>query len=159
MNASPAMSKYIPSIIVGLVVGFAVSFGLAFFFSSLGARSGFLPIMAGAFFGVFTAYIMANLVGTKRGKAATPEQKQAALDFRPQFHDQALLIVYREGFVGKAAGLDLSLDDRFVAQLTARASPPSPSRPAATSCRWRSAVWRASRTSRRWKASSPRPAR
>jgi hypothetical protein len=117
MNASPAMSKYIPSIIVGLVVGFAVSFGLAFFFSSLGARSGFLPIMAGAFFGVFTAYIMANLVGTKRGKAATPEQKQAALDFRPQFHDQALLIVYREGFVGKAAGLDLSLDDRFVAQL------------------------------------------
>ncbi len=116
MNASPAMSKYIPSIIVGLVVGFAVSFGLAFFFASLGARSGFLPIMAGAFFGVFTAYIMANLVGTKRGKAATPEQKQAALDFRPDA-DKALLIVYREGFVGKAAGLDLSLDDRFVAQL------------------------------------------
>ncbi|WP_292045487.1 MULTISPECIES: hypothetical protein [unclassified Brevundimonas] len=110
------MSKYIPSIIVGLVVGFAVSFGLAFFFASLGARSGFLPIMAGAFFGVFTAYIMANLVGTKRGKAATPEQKQAALDFRPDA-DKALLIVYREGFVGKAAGLDLSLDDRFVAQL------------------------------------------
>ena len=116
MNASPAMSKYIPSIIIGLVVGFAVSFGLAFFFSSLGARSGFLPIMAGAFFGVFTAYIMANLVGTKRGKAATPEQKQAALEFRPDA-DKALLIVYREGFVGKAAGLDLSLDDRFVAQL------------------------------------------
>ncbi|MCQ8115633.1 hypothetical protein, partial [Vibrio parahaemolyticus] len=88
---------YIPSIIVGLVVGFAVSFGLAFFFASLGARSGFLPIMAGAFFGVFTAYIMANLVGTKRGKAATPEQKQAALDFRPDA-DKALLIVYREGF-------------------------------------------------------------
>lgn len=116
MNASPAMSKYIPSIIVGLVVGFVVSFGLAFFFASLGARSGFLPIMAGAFFGVFTAYIMANLVGTKRGKAATPEQKQAALEFRPDA-DKALLIVYREGFVGKAAGLDLSLDDRFVAQL------------------------------------------
>lgn len=116
MNASPAMSKYIPSIIVGLVVGFVVSFGLAFFFSSLGARSGFLPIMAGAFFGVFTAYIMANLVGTKRGKTATPEQKQAALDFRPDA-DKALLIVYREGFVGKAAGLDLSLDELFVAQL------------------------------------------
>ncbi|WP_312595014.1 hypothetical protein [Brevundimonas sp.] len=110
------MSKYIPSIVVGFLVALAVSFGLAFFFSSLGARSGFLPIMAGAVFGVFTAYIMANLVGTKRGRAATAEQKQAALDFRPDA-DKALLIVYREGFVGKAAGLDLSLDDRFVAQL------------------------------------------
>ena len=36
----------------------------------------------------------------------------SVLDYVP---DQ--LIVYREGFVGKAAGLDLSLDDRFVAQL------------------------------------------
>lgn len=117
MDASPDMSKYIPAIILGFVVGLVVSFGLTLLFSSLGARSGYVSMMVGAFLGVFTAYIMANLVGTKRGKAATPEQKQAALSLRPQFHDQALLIVYREGFVGKAAGLDLSVDDRFVAQL------------------------------------------
>lgn len=73
--------------------------------------------MAGAILGVFTAYIMANLVGTKRSKAATPEQKRAALELRPQFSDQALLIVYREGFVGKAAGVNLSLDGKPVAQL------------------------------------------
>lgn len=117
MDASPVMSKYIPAIVVGFLVAVLVSGGLAFFFLSAGADAGYLPMMVGAFLGIFTAYIMANLAGTKLGKAATPEQKQAVLDFRPQFHDQALLIVYREGFVGKAAGMDLSVDDRFVAQL------------------------------------------
>ena len=116
MDASPVMSKYIPAIVVGFLVAVLVSGGLAFFFSSAGADAGYLPMMVGAFLGVFTAYIMANLAGTKLGKAATPEQKQAVLDFRPE-PGQALLIVYREGFVGKAAGMDLSVDDRFVAQL------------------------------------------
>ncbi len=111
------MSKYIPSIVVGFVVALAVSFGLSFLFSGLGADAGYLPTLAGAFLGIFTAYIMANLVGTKLGKTATPEQKQAALDLRPQVPDQALLIVYREGFVGKAVGLALALDDQYVAQL------------------------------------------
>ena len=111
------MSKYIPSIIVGFVVALAVSFGLSFLFSGLGADAGYLPTLAGAFLGIFTAYIMANLVGTKLGKTASPEQKQAALDLRPQVPDQALLIVYREGFVGKAVGLALALDDQYVAQL------------------------------------------
>jgi hypothetical protein len=117
MDVSPVMSKYIPAIVVGFLVAVLVSGGLAFFFSSAGADAGYLPTMVGALLGIFTAYIMANLAGTKLGKAATPEQKQAVLNFRPQFHDQALLIVYREGFVGKAAGMDLSVDDRFVAQL------------------------------------------
>jgi hypothetical protein len=111
------MSKYIPSIVVGFVVALAVSFGLSFLFSGLGADAGYLPTLAGAFLGIFTAYIMANLVGTKLGKTASPEQKQAALDLRPQVPDQALLIVYREGFVGKAVGLALALDDQYVAQL------------------------------------------
>nr|WP_316628378.1 hypothetical protein [uncultured Brevundimonas sp.] len=111
------MSKYIPSIVVGFVVALAVSFGLSFLFSGLGADAGYMPTLAGAFLGIFTAYIMANLVGTKLGKTATPEQKQAALDLRPQVPDQALLIVYREGFVGKAVGLALALDDQYVAQL------------------------------------------
>lgn len=116
MDASPVMSKYIPAIVVGFLVAVLVSGGLAFFFSSAGADAGYLPVMVGAFLGIFTAYIMANLAGTKLGKAATPEQKQAVLDLRPE-PGQALLIVYREGFVGKAAGMDLSVDDRFVAQL------------------------------------------
>jgi len=116
MDASPVMSKYIPAIVVGFLVALLVSAGLAFFFSSAGADAGYLPLMVGAFLGVFTAYIMANLAGTKLGKAATREQKQAVLGFSPE-PGHALLIVYREGFVGKAAGMDLSVDDRFVAQL------------------------------------------
>lgn len=116
MDASPVMSKYIPAIVVGFLVALLVSAGLAFFFSSAGADAGYLPLMVGAFLGVFTAYIIANLAGTKLGKAATREQKQAVLGFSPE-PGHALLIVYREGFVGKAAGMDLSVDDRFVAQL------------------------------------------
>ncbi|WP_428155440.1 hypothetical protein [Brevundimonas sp.] len=110
------MSKYIPAIVVGFLVAVVVSGGLTFFFSSAGADAGYLPMIVGAFLGIFTAYIMANLAGTKLGKAATPEQKRAVLESRPE-PGQALLIVYREGFVGKAAGMDLSVDDQFVAQL------------------------------------------
>ena len=87
MDVSPVMSKYIPAIVVGFLVAVLVSGGLAFFFSSAGADAGYLPTMVGALLGIFTAYIMANLAGTKLGKAATPEQKQAVLNFRPQFHD------------------------------------------------------------------------
>ena len=49
------MSKYIPSIVVGFVVALAVSFGLSFLFSGLGADAGYLPTLAGAFLGIFTA--------------------------------------------------------------------------------------------------------
>jgi hypothetical protein len=117
MDASPVMSKYIPAIVVGFLVAALVSFGFSAFMAAAGADAGYLPTLLGMMLGVFAAYIMANLAGTKLGKAATPEQKQAVLDFRPQFSDQALLVVYREGFVGKAAGMDLSVDNRFVAQL------------------------------------------
>lgn len=116
MNASPVMSKYIPAVAVGFLLAFVISGGLALFFSSAGADAGYLPMMVGGFVGVFTAYIMANLAGTRRAKAASPEQKQAVLDFRPE-PGQALLIIFREGFVGKAVGMDLSVDDRFIAQL------------------------------------------
>ncbi|WP_395943703.1 hypothetical protein [Brevundimonas sp.] len=112
------MSKYIPAVVVGFIVAFGVSAGLSLLMASAGADVGvFLPGMTGAMVGVFTAYIMGNLAGNRRGKAAGEAQKQAALDFRPDHGDQALLIVFREGFIGKAAGMDLSVDGRFIAQL------------------------------------------
>jgi hypothetical protein len=67
-------------------------------------------------FGAITAFAMANLVGTKGSKPATPAQKEAALAFRAE-PGQALLIVFREGFVGKAVGLNLMLDGVAAAQL------------------------------------------
>lgn len=116
MNASPPVSKYVPAIVVGFLVAFLVSAGVAILLTSVGASPGMLPMVFGGFLGVFTAYIMANLAGTKRGRPATAEQKQAVLDFRPE-PGKAMLIVYREGFIGMAAGMDLHVDDRFVGQL------------------------------------------
>ena len=116
MDASLPMSKYIPAIVVGFLAAVLVSFGLSAFVAASGGDAGYLPSFLGLMVGVFTAYIMANLAGTRLGRAATPEQKQAVLDFQPE-PGQALLIIFREGFVGKAAGMDLSVDDRFVAQL------------------------------------------
>lgn len=110
------MSKYAKPIIVGLIVAFVISAGLGFLVSAAGGDAGFIPAMIGGFFGIFTAYIMANLAGTRKGVAASPETKQAAVAFRPE-PGKAMLIVMREGFVGKAAGLDVSLDGRVVAQL------------------------------------------
>jgi hypothetical protein len=116
MDASLPMSKYIPAIVVGFLAAALVSFGLGAFVAASGADAGYLPSFLGLMVGAFAAYIMANLAGTRRAKAATPEQKQAVLDFRPE-PGQALLIIFREGFVGKAVGMDLSVDDRFIAQI------------------------------------------
>lgn len=116
MNASPLMSKYIPSVLAGFIVAFLASAGLSWLAKVSGNSPGITPPLVGVIFGSLTAFVMANLVGTKKGKAATAEQKQAVLDFRPE-PGKAMLIVFREGFVGMAAGMDLRIDDQFVAQL------------------------------------------
>lgn len=110
------MSKYVKPVIVGFVVAFVIGGGLSFLVSAAGGSAGFLPTFIGGFFGVFTAYIMANLAGNRAGRAADPAQQEAALNLRPE-PGKAMLIVYREGFVGMAAGLNVSLDGRIVAQL------------------------------------------
>ena len=110
------MSKYARPIIVGLIVAFVVSGGLSFLAAAGGADPGFTPALVGMIFGTFTAYIMANLAGNKKGVAASDADKQAAVSLTPP-PGQALLIVMREGFVGMAAGLNVTVDGRIVAQL------------------------------------------
>jgi hypothetical protein len=110
------MGKYIPAIITGLVVTVLISFGLGFLGSVAGQPPGLATWMPGVIFGVLVAYVMSNLVGTKRAKAATSAAKDAVLAFRAE-PGQALLIVFREGFVGMAAGMNVAVDDRPIAQL------------------------------------------
>lgn len=110
------MGKYAKPIIVGFIVAFVISGGLSFFVTAAGGDAGFIPALIGGFFGVFTAYIMANLVGNQKGVAASDADKQAAVAFQPQ-PGKAMLIVMREGFVGKAVGLNVTVDGRVVAQL------------------------------------------
>jgi hypothetical protein len=110
------MGKYIPAIITGLVVTVLISFGLGSLASAAGQAPGLATWMPGVIFGVLVAYVMSNLVGTKRATAATSAAKEAVLAFRAE-PGQALLIVFREGFVGMAAGMNVTVDDRPIAQL------------------------------------------
>ena len=110
------MSKYARPLIIGFIVAFVIGGGLSFMISAAGGSPGLAPTIVGGVFGALTAYILANLVGTKAGKAADPALKSAAAGFRPE-PGRAMLIVLREGFVGMAAGVNVSVDGRVVAQL------------------------------------------
>lgn len=108
------MGKYGKPIIVGFVVVFAVSALLGMVGGATGANLGLLPMFVGMFAGGFTALIMANLAGNEKSQAADPEARVRALSLAPP-PGKALLVVYRDGFVGRIAGMDFALDGaRFV---------------------------------------------
>lgn len=111
-----SVSKYALPIIVGVVVAFVISGALSLLAAMAGGSAGMTPAIVGSIAGVFTAYIMANLAGNRKGVAASSEQKAAAVSLTPPA-GQALLIVMREGFVGMAAGLNVTVDGKIVAQL------------------------------------------
>ena len=106
--------------VVWVLVGFAVAFVLAFLVNAMAAAAGtrlgitawFLPLIIGA----FVAYIGGNLSGNRRTPKASADVRAKALTLTPE-PGAALLVVFREGFVGKAAGMNLSLDGREFAQL------------------------------------------
>jgi len=105
------VQKYLPAILTGLAVTvvLGVLLGLIGF-------DGFALWYIPVFSGLVVGYLMANLQGTKAGPAASDEQKAAVLALRPS-PGKALIIVHRQGFVGKAAGMEVTLDDRLLGQL------------------------------------------
>ena len=105
------MSKYVPAI----VVGFVVALGLSWLLTSL-TGPGLTSIFPGVLFGAIAAYAMANLAGNRKVTNADAAQKSQALKLEPP-EGKALLVVWREGFWGMAAGLNISVDGRDVAQL------------------------------------------
>jgi hypothetical protein len=111
------MSKYIRPILIGFVAAFVVSFGLAFTFARLGSSNLGISIYCGLFIGAFTAYILANLAGNRKVVTADAAQHAAAVAMAPA-DGKTLVYVYREGFVGKAAGMNVAIDGKPVAQLT-----------------------------------------
>lgn len=107
------MNKYIPAMVIGLVVAIVFGFVMSFVFTD-----GPQPIFYGGFAGAFTAYILSNLAGNKKLAIATGPERDQALRLRPPA-GKSLLVVYREGFVAKLAGLNLFIDGKAFAQLTA----------------------------------------
>src|SRR5580658_6311836 len=106
------MDKYIRPIIFGvgagvagavLIRGFVFPDGLAFIYYGLGI-------------GAFVAYILSKLAGNRKIAPADAEERGQAMAMRPPA-GKAMLIPYREGFVAKAAGLNLAIDGKAFVQL------------------------------------------
>jgi hypothetical protein len=107
-----AQAKYTRALIAGFIAAALMTFLMIFVFG------GVTPYIYGAFTGMFVAYIFGNLAGNKKLPIATAGEKEAALALKPP-PGKALLVVFREGFVAKLAGLNLALDGKAFAQLTA----------------------------------------
>ncbi|BCW87415.1 hypothetical protein sos41_05440 [Alphaproteobacteria bacterium SO-S41] len=122
------MSRQLIATLAGLAVAFAVTFGINFGLAAAGVHSDTTYWWLGVSFGSLTTITMLNMSGNKKVATADRGARSDALAFAPPA-GQGLLVVYREGFMGKAIGADVSVDGRDVAQLksprfTAIALPP-----------------------------------
>jgi len=112
------MSKGVRAVVIGIVVAFALSFGLSLLYSAAGKPDTMQAVLIGCVFGAITAYIFGNLAGNRSIPNASAAQRSEALARTPPA-GRALLYLYRQGFVARLAGLNLSIDGRVVAQLKA----------------------------------------
>jgi hypothetical protein len=106
------LNKYIPGILIGIGVGFASFVLLGMVFPGSSSR-----FIYATFIGAFVAYILSNLAGNKKLATVSGPEKDQALQLQPP-PGKALLVVLREGFVAKLAGLNLAVDGKAFAQLT-----------------------------------------
>lgn len=110
------MGKTAKPVVIGIVTALAVGFLMGGLRAAAGADIGIMPAVWGAMAGVFAAYIAGNLAGNRKTEKASDELRAQALALRPE-PGSVLLVVYRKGFLGKAAGMNLSLDGRPFGQL------------------------------------------
>lgn len=94
---------------------FLVAFVVAFLMSFLpfpNESKTLLPIV----FGVLIAFAVTSMSGNKKVVKVGADERARSLSALPP-NGQAVAWVYREGFVGKAVGINVSLDSQDVAQL------------------------------------------
>jgi hypothetical protein len=110
------MSIHIRNALVGVLVTTIFSFALALAMASVGAKAGAEVPLIGAMLGSLVFYLLWNLSGNRKILKASQEQRdQAVALISPQ--GQAMLYVIRKGFVAKAAGMSISIDDTLRAHL------------------------------------------
>jgi hypothetical protein len=105
----------IKNLLIGFAVAFAVGvgFGLLDYFSGASSSTSFvLPVVLG----FFTFLILQMLSGNRKEARVDDAARQSSLS-APAPAGQALLYIYREGFMGKAVGWNVSLDGKALAQL------------------------------------------
>jgi hypothetical protein len=105
------VSRYIPRILIGVVVG------ILLYILMLGLTGpGFQALLTGVCGAIATASILSSLAGNRKVATVNGLDKQRALLLKPTA-GKALLVVARDGFVAKLAGLNLVLDGREFAQI------------------------------------------
>jgi hypothetical protein len=107
-----AMAKYGPAIVMGALAGIA----MFFLMKTLVFPDGPAAAAYGLGTGIFFAYILANLAGNRKEVLANSDQRREALQFQPP-PGKAQLVVCRDGFVGRLAGLNLAVDGRPFGQI------------------------------------------
>jgi hypothetical protein len=106
----------IVAFVVAAIVSFVVSFSLTASGSSGGAAAGqVVALLVGGLIAV-VAYLRWNLSGNRKIAEADAGQRERAMAFAPG-EGQAAIYFIRTGFVAKAAGMNISIDGRDVAQL------------------------------------------
>lgn len=115
------MNKRATLIVITAVVAFVVAFTLSSITSAAGFRSGNMTwtyAILGMSLAAVGGAIWLGLRNNRKVATASDGEKQAILS-TPPAPGMARLIVYRDGFVGKMAGVDILLGDAVVAQLKA----------------------------------------
>jgi hypothetical protein len=105
----------IKNLLIGFAVAFAagVGFGLLDYFSgSSSSTSVVLPMVLG----FLTFLVLQGLSGNRKEARVDDAIRQSSLS-APAPAGQVLLYIYREGFMGKAVGWNVSLDGKALAQL------------------------------------------
>ncbi len=110
------MKKVVVPLLIGFAAAFITGFALQALFTSTGVKDPPNMWWVGALVGVFAAYIAGNLAGNRRVAKADDAERADALSFAAPV-GMARIYVYREGFFGMAAGMNVTVDGLLTAQL------------------------------------------
>jgi hypothetical protein len=105
-----------PAFVVGMSVIVGLSFVMGLINAAAGQPAGMETWLAPMTLGAVVYAIASALSNNRSVRGASDAERQAALAFAPP-PGRALLYVHRQGFVGKAVGIDINLDGRTVAQV------------------------------------------
>lgn len=110
------MSKGIVAVLAGIVVAFAINFGISFLLAVNGAEPLGSSWVVSGMIGCAVAAVIANVAGRRKVTMADAGTRAAALSMTPPA-GQGMVVVYREGFMGKRNGVDVALDGQVLTQL------------------------------------------
>lgn len=110
------MPKSLTPWIVGIAVVIVISIGFGLLEGATGAQFGFEKLLLPLVFGGLAGYLAFNLSGNRKVAEADAQTRAKALEFAAP-PGAAALYLYRTGFVGKAAGMNIEVSGRPVAQL------------------------------------------